>query len=748
MYVLSVGQEACAEPPSAAMPPPDAYGHVQASGTASLTNGFTCTDPLPPDWHGATTSLCRQFVVMFKKRAITSIREPRNFLIELALPVTVVALVLLMLELSYTPAGPSLLLGPTSTFDTPTECPVSRASSATRAAMEEPGLLLIDRNKSDTKAMSQWLLNSAFKHGPSRWGAFTYNSTVQISDSASSTSLRLLNISQGPGGANISTTSMFHNSSSYHAVPAYASHHNQARLRLKIGNPFAYLRVRNHPLPLTAQEQQRFAIILSVIASLFLLVPFCYLTANFAVFVVKERQSKSKHLQLVSGTNPTVYWVAAYAWDLVNYLIIVAAVILVFVLFGNEAFTGTRNTAIATVLVFVLYGASVIPLSYCYTFMFENPASAQIGISLLNFVAGFILTLASYILAQIPETRDLNEFLLPFYEVFPPYCFGNALINLSIQPILNIIAASDTDPLSEEITGKAIRYMAIEAVAYFILVLLLEKRIFQGAAAVIRGTKAYAYVELCVDRVQRAIVCLLCTLITLVLLVSFIAACFDGDVATVVLFLVLLVSVVFCWAQRSGCCTSIGKEAKEHVASEPEVVLEMTTSTVNATQTATSPHSLNSVVPLEGVDEDVAAEAERVASGAADDSVLKVDNIRKVYEPRGNAPEKVAVVGLSIGIAKGECFGLLGINGAGKTTTMSMLTGEVLPSSGNASVNGNDVITDLAKVFLTLPSLPYPPPLWPYSALSLIPCIPSPSIAMSIWGVLAGAYRYRVLPSV
>lgn len=30
-----------------------------------------------------------------------------------------------------------------------------------------------------------------------------------------------------------------------------------------------------------------------------------------------------------------------------------------------------------------------------------------------------------------------------------------------------------------------------------------------------------------------------------------------------------------------------------------------------------------------------------------------------------------------------QCFGLLGVNGAGKTTIFKMLTGDVIPSSGN-----------------------------------------------------------------
>merc|ERR1719158_2472011 len=96
-------------------------------------------------------------------------------------------------------------------------------------------------------------------------------------------------------------------------------------------------------------------------------------------------------------------------------------------------------------------------------------------------------------------------------------------------------------------------------------------------------------------------------------------------------------------------------------------------------------------------DEDVTAEAQRVAQGA-DGDILRVSNLRKVYAARGNAPEKVAVDSLSVGVGRGECFGLLGINGAGKTSTMSMLTGDVLPTSGGATVDGADIVSDLVSV--------------------------------------------------
>ncbi|CAK4248260.1 unnamed protein product [Aphanomyces euteiches] len=93
------------------------------------------------------------------------------------------------------------------------------------------------------------------------------------------------------------------------------------------------------------------------------------------------------------------------------------------------------------------------------------------------------------------------------------------------------------------------------------------------------------------------------------------------------------------------------------------------------------------------VDEDVKAEEQRIASGAADSDAVVMKNLRKVY--KGG---KVGVVDLSLALPKGECFGYLGINGAGKTTTMKILTGDVLPTSGSATLGGFDIMTQQLEV--------------------------------------------------
>jgi ATP-binding cassette subfamily A (ABC1) protein 3 len=61
-------------------------------------------------------------------------------------------------------------------------------------------------------------------------------------------------------------------------------------------------------------------------------------------------------------------------------------------------------------------------------------------------------------------------------------------------------------------------------------------------------------------------------------------------------------------------------------------------------------------------DDDVLAEKERISNGQANDDLIVLDKLTKVYDNG-----KVAVNNISLGIPPGQCFGLLGINGAGES---------------------------------------------------------------------------------
>lgn len=56
--------------------------------------------------------------------------------------------------------------------------------------------------------------------------------------------------------------------------------------------------------------------------------------------------------------------------------------------------------------------------------------------------------------------------------------------------------------------------------------------------------------------------------------------------------------------------------------------------------------------------------------------------------------DKIAVNKIDLSIAEGELFSLLGVNGAGKTTTIKMLSCLLAPTSGDALLLGDSIISD------------------------------------------------------
>lgn len=89
-------------------------------------------------------------------------------------------------------------------------------------------------------------------------------------------------------------------------------------------------------------------------------------------------------------------------------------------------------------------------------------------------------------------------------------------------------------------------------------------------------------------------------------------------------------------------------------------------------------------------------------------SAISIDNISKTYPPPfprlrrilpiGNKTTVEALSGITLDIAKGEVFGLIGKNGAGKTTLTKIIATLVQPTSGKVSVFGHDSIDQDVKV--------------------------------------------------
>ena len=71
---------------------------------------------------------------------------------------------------------------------------------------------------------------------------------------------------------------------------------------------------------------------------------------------------------------------------------------------------------------------------------------------------------------------------------------------------------------------------------------------------------------------------------------------------------------------------------------------------------------------------------------------IETKNLTKKFK------DKIAVDNLNLSIKEGELFALLGTNGAGKTTTIKMLSGLILPTSGDIKIENMDMRKDIFKI--------------------------------------------------
>ena len=126
---------------------------------------------------------------------------------------------------------------------------------------------------------------------------------------------------------------------------------------------------------------------IDVLISIAVIFAMSSIPASFVLFLISERCTGAKHLHLVSGVNPTTYWVTNFCWDMVsdslqlrvlvgltpsaysvtnvnmlyvvalqlNYIVACLLCIIIFVAFQVEAYVGPKNLPCLTCLLF-LYG--------------------------------------------------------------------------------------------------------------------------------------------------------------------------------------------------------------------------------------------------------------------------------------------------------------------------------------------------------------------------------------------------------
>jgi len=80
------------------------------------------------------------------------------------------------------------------------------------------------------------------------------------------------------------------------------------------------------------------------------------------------------------------------------------------------------------------------------------------------------------------------------------------------------------------------------------------------------------------------------------------------------------------------------------------------------------------------------------------DEMIVAGDLHKAFYSHQRGGRVEAVAGISLRVAKGETYGLIGPDGAGKSTMMRLLNGLYVPDAGRASVGGYDIVRQFQAI--------------------------------------------------
>ncbi|KAL1124644.1 hypothetical protein AAG570_001268 [Ranatra chinensis] len=209
-----------------------------------------------------------------------------------------------------------------------------------------------------------------------------------------------------------------------------------------------------------------------------------FVPASFTLYIIEERTSNSKHLQLVSGVSRLIYWIQAYVWDMVCYIISALLCIIIFLIFNEETYISPTNFP-GLVLLFFLYGWSCIPLMYPISYLFSIPSSAFVGLACANMFVGIITTVTTFVLGTFDddELRAVDDIIKEVFLIFPHFCLGDGLMKLATNHMASAsLSSMDIEwrgnILEWDYIGKNLTCMFILGIIFFAITLAIEFKLF------------------------------------------------------------------------------------------------------------------------------------------------------------------------------------------------------------------------------------------------------------------------------
>lgn len=260
-------------------------------------------------------------------------------------------------------------------------------------------------------------------------------------------------------------------------------------------------KVRSTPVPLTQEIKYRVATSDAGTIVFFIGVTYSILITVTTSYLVAERASMLKHLQVISGMRLFSYWISNFLIDALRFYLTTTVTILLMLYYNYE-----MSTAYVLLLVFPF---AILPFTYVMSFAFTVESAAQTFSMFIHFTVITVIGVLIYVMRVAFQLQHIGDMLNWVFKVIPTYSIPCVFYFETSGRQLSMIRETiqgtgdyvDPDPWHISNNLGDIILMGVHFVFWTFMLYLIEMNLFKNCKAAMSRCCLF----LCCKRVPAAL---------------------------------------------------------------------------------------------------------------------------------------------------------------------------------------------------------------------------------------------------
>lgn len=179
------------------------------------------------------------------------------------------------------------------------------------------------------------------------------------------------------------------NNQPFHTTALSISLVHNAMLRATLG-PDYNIKVINSPLPfrvesrismLMAGNNMGFQLATNISFAM------AFVSSFYLMFYIKERVSKAKLIQFVSGLNVSTFWTTSFLFDFATYILTAFILVLTLIAFQEDGWSSISDLTPAFVTL-VVFGFAMLPMTFVSSLLFSIPSTGFVRMTIFYIFTG------------------------------------------------------------------------------------------------------------------------------------------------------------------------------------------------------------------------------------------------------------------------------------------------------------------------------------------------------------------------